>query len=310
VEVTRRSWHPYAALAALGLLLGPIRTYIVPPAVGAFARHELGAEAIASCVAGLVVLAFSREGQPNAGEPRSRAIWLLLLPQFLATLVHTHVLPFLPHRELEWGTTAALTMASPLWLFLLVAVQLVSAEVPRVTAAAAIAGISTVLLSLETSAYSVETKDLPALIGSLALALLTVYIWAYAAPRLCGEVAARWAALFLLLRAAMDALFSAALERTSLGEVVWRDALELLALYAALTAVSMFLWFWLLKHLPLSAFALHPLAVWTASILGGMVVFGLANWRIDLAAAVDLAALWFGLRARFDDEQPVSLQLG
>ena len=302
-----RNGSQVAGLAVLALLLGPIRAYIVPPAIDALARHELLAEAIASFIAGVVLLAAGRN-QPRSDEPQQgRAIWLLLFPQLLATSVRMHLLPFAPQHDFPWAAGAALTLAAPLWLALLAAAQIISIEVPRLVAGAAIVAAATVLLTVDTSAYTFAPNQIPALIVAIALAVLTVYTWSYAAPRLGMEAAARSAGKFLLLRAAGDALFSVTLERTSLHDVVARDALELLCLYAALTAAGMFLWFWLLKHMPLSAFALHPIAVWTASILGGLVVFGLANWRMDAALAVNLAALWFGLRARVSDEQPIAL---
>lgn len=309
MEIDSRHWRPLTAVAALAVLLGPIRAYIVPPAMDALARHELLAEAIASFAAGLLLLAASPKQPRTSAWQQGRAICLLLLPQLLATILRSHLLPFVPQHDLPWAAAAALTLAAPLWLAFLASAQLISIEVPRVIAGAAIAAAATVLLTVETSAYTVSPNQIPALFLALALAVLTVYTWAYAAPRLSREAAAPSAATFLLLRAAMDTLFSLIIERTSLHDVVWRDALELLCLYAALTAAAMFLWFWLLKHLPVSAFALHPIAVWTASIFGGVVVFGFANWRADSAALINLAALWFGLRARVSDEQPVALEL-
>ena len=307
--LTACAWRPYAALAALAVLLGPVRAYIVPAANDALFRHDLAAEAISSLAAGLLLFAVPGPRAAQQNPQRSRAIWVLLLPTLAATLVRAHILPFLPHRELEWGTAAALSLASPLWLALLAAAQLISVEVPRTLAGAAIASISTVFLVLDTPSYIVTAGETGAFVTALALSILTVATWTYAATRLRRKSVIRCAAHYLLLRAAFDAAFSIVLERTSLRDVAWREAVVLLALDAALTAAAMLLWFYLLRNLSLAAFILHPLAIWTASLVAGLLTFGLANWRMDFAAAVALAALWSGLRSRTAHEQPLALEL-
>ena len=306
--MTSRHGRQVAALAALASLLGPFRAYIVPPAIDALARHELLAEAIASFIAGLALLA-AASNQPRSDDPqRGRAIWLLLLPQLLATSFRTHSCPSHPSTtcpgpegQRSPSPRRSGSPCSP-------AAQITSTEVPRLVAGVAILAASTVLLTVETSAYTITPNQIPALILALSLAILTIYTWSYAAQRLGREAAARSAATFLLLRAAMDTLFSVTLERTSLHDVVWRDALPLLCLYAALTAATMFLWFWLLKH---AALRLRPasLAVWTASILGGLVVFGLSNWRMDAAVAHSARRTLVRPARTSLDEQPVALEL-
>ena len=52
---------------------------------------------------------------------------------------------------------------------------------PQALHCAAILAASTVLLTVETSAYTITPNQIPALILALSLAILTIYTWSYAA---------------------------------------------------------------------------------------------------------------------------------
>ncbi len=114
--------------------------------------------------------------------------WLVLLvllfPQWLASPLTAPALRSFPWlHETGWGVAFLLTLAAPLWLALLSALQVVSVQVPRAVVGATIAGIAAVCLVVPTEAYAVAPKQMPVLVLQLVLTILTVFTWTYAAPR-------------------------------------------------------------------------------------------------------------------------------
>lgn len=311
MEAMRRNWPVYARLAAVAVLLGPLSGVVYKEAADALASHALAVEALASFFAGMALLfARPRSARPRMTPDGSRAIWLLLVPHLLAVVIQLRLFAPLASFDLPWGTTTALGLAAPLWLALLAAAQLIDLEVPRGVAAAAIAGVVSVLLALPTSLYTIAPAQIPGFVVAAAQTILAVFTWCYAARRLGAVSPAEAAGRYLLLRTAIDGLFSLALERTSYHTVVWHQALGSLVLAAAVAGAAYALWFRLLETLPLPVFALLPLAVWTAQLASGLLLFGVLRWQMDFATAVAVAALWFGMRARDVDDQPVALELG
>jgi hypothetical protein len=235
---------------------------------------------------------------------------LLLAPPLLLAIAKSQIFPQLPRHEPQWADAVALQLGAPLWLALLAALGLTSVEVPRILSGAGIASLAALFYVTPTEQWFLQPDELPMFVFEFGLAILTVYAWTRAQPLLsAGACALQAAASFLLVRFAADAVVSIVLERTSLAAVNWHQALLALTLDALLTAVAVAIWFWLLGHMPLPAFALHPLAIWSASVLAGIVLFGWSNWRMDLAVSVDIVALIVGLRARVSDQEPVSLDL-
>lgn len=320
-----RGWLNYALLALLALLLGPGAAMIVPSAGEALASHTLATEALASLAASAALYLTlgllgrrSREApefNSSAPGPRwtkhaRRALWLLLLPQALQRVAASQLLPQLPRSPISPGDAAALALAAPLWLALLAGLQRTRAEVPRATVAAAIFGLGALLLILPTDQFVLKIAQLPMFLLALSLAVVTVFAWSYAAEHLRPICPASIAARFLLIRGVLDGLLSLVIERTSFHEVVWKDALEPMLLYGLLAGASIPLWFVLLRRLPLSSFALHPLAIWTGSVIAGIAVFGPDNWRMDAAALLGLGALMLGVPALPRAEEPIALELG
>jgi hypothetical protein len=55
---------------------------------------------------------------------------------------------------------------------------------------------------------------------------------------------------------------------------------------------------------------MRALAMWTATMVPGFVLFGFLSWRIDAGLAIAVAAILVALRARSAEEQPLALGLG
>jgi hypothetical protein len=90
----------------------------------------------------------------------------------------------------------------------------------------------------------------------------------------------------------------------------WRAAALPLLVEVVVSAGVWCLWFWLLERMTLAAFSMGSLAMWTATTIPGLIVFGFMSWRVDVALAIAVGAIVVALRARAGDEQPMALGLG
>jgi drug/metabolite transporter (DMT)-like permease len=244
--------------------------------------------------------------------PRSsalRALAALFVPQLLAGLVNPAVRAVPALHGTPWGVAFFVSLAAPLWLGLLAALQLVPDEMPRAVAGASIAGIGAACLILPGDAYTVGPNQIPVAALYVLLGVLTVFSWSYARPRLAGTGTAAAAGCFLLLTALSQIALRPILARDLPVPLGWRDAMLPLLLSALVSAASWWLWFWLLERMTLAAFGMRALAAWLASLLPGLLMFGFLSWRVDAAAAIGMAALVVALRARTADEQPLALGL-
>jgi hypothetical protein len=185
----------------------------------------------------------------------------------------------------------------------------ISVEVPRAAIGAAIAGIGAVYLVIPADSYKLAWNQTPVLVIQLLLSIAVVWSWAYAAPRLADAGTSIVAASFLFLNALGSAGFSLLYERSAWQPVDWGGVRVPLLMEAAVVACSCWLWFWLLERMALAAFSMRALAVWTAALIPGFVMFGFLQWREDAALAIALAAIAVALRARVAEEQPTALGL-
>jgi hypothetical protein len=92
--------------------------------------------------------------------------------------------------------------------------------------------------------------------------------------------------------------------------VGWHGILVALLVEGAVSACVWSLWFWLLERMTLAAFSMGSLAIWTASIFPGFILFGFMSWRFDAALVIAVGAIVVALRARAVEEQPAALGLG
>lgn len=297
---------------ALAIVAGPIKGYVFPTFFSAMHWQMLAGSALSSVCASIALLlvgAVRRQRMLRAKE--WLALLMLLLPQLFAlplTAPYIRVFPWL--HETGWGVVFLLSLAAPLWLGLLSAMQIVSVEVPRATIAAAIAGMGAVCLVIPTNAFRIALNQVPVLLAQLSLGILVVFTWAYTAPRLAEARTFILAGSYLLLSAASDLGLWLVYERRSWHAVDWRAvALPLLA-DVALAACVWWLWFWLLQRMSLAAFGMRALAMWAATTLPGFLMFGFMSWRIDVALAIAVAGIVVALRASTAEEQPMALGLG
>ncbi len=305
---SRRVWLGFVALA---LLAGPVRGFTADAFATAMGLQTLAGGALSGLLAGIVLLLFSvarRERMP--GRSQGLALLALLLPQWLAvplTAPYVRSIPVLD--EVRWGVLLTLALAAPLWLGLLSSMEWTSVEVPRAAIGAAIAGIGAVYLVIPADSYHLAWNQAPVLAIQLLLSIAVVWSWAYAAPRLADGGTSIVAASFLLLNALGSAGFSLLYERSAWQPIDWGGVRVPLLMEAAVVACSCWLWFWLLERMALAAFSMRALAVWTAALIPGFVMYGFLQWREDAALAIAVAAIAVGLRARVAEEQPTALGL-
>jgi hypothetical protein len=310
-ERKKRGVGVFVAFAVLAVLAGPVRGYTATVFGAAMGFQTLAGEALTGALAGIVLIGLGvarRQGMLRG--PQWLALLVLLVPQWLMlplTAPYVRSIPWL--HETRWAAAFMLSLAAPLWLALLAAMDVVPVAVPRMVAGAAIAGIGAVYLVVPVNAYNIAPNQIAVLVLELLLNILIVFSWVFAAPRLDGTGTLVAAGSFLLLSAAGDGVFSLLYERTSWQPVDWHSITVPLLLEAGVIACSCWLWFWLLQRMTLAAFGMRTLAAWVASIAPGFAVMGFAQWRIDAAFAIALAAIVIALRARLSEEQPVALGL-
>jgi hypothetical protein len=140
--------------------------------------------------------------------------------------------------------------------------------------------------------------------------ILIVWTWVYARPLLAGAGTLAAAGSFLLLTALRDAGFGLLSGRGRWTPVGWHGILVALLVEGAVSACVWSLWFWLLERMTLAAFSMGSLAIWTASIFPGFILFGFMSWRFDAALVIAVGAIVVALRARAVEEQPAALGLG
>lgn len=302
-----RGWPLYAAFAALALLAGPVHGYLGDYLLGV---SPLVYEALGSSLAGVALLALAVTRRQNMLKAQQwLALVALLIPQLcFVPLNHLgHAIPWLP--TVGGGTALLLSVAAPLWLSLLGALELFDLRVPRAVAGAAIAGVGAICLVLPTTAYTVAPNQAPALLLQLLLNIAIVASWVYAAPRLAGADTLMVTGGYLLLSAAGATACSIAFQRDAFRAIDWPSAWTLLLAQAAMAASVWWLWFWLLQRITLAAFAMRALAAWAASLLPVFVTLGLLHWRLDAALGIAAAVVVVALRAGVEEEQPTALGL-
>jgi hypothetical protein len=301
-----------AAFIALAVLAGPITTFAFTPFPFSMPWPTTIGSALSSVLAGAALLLFCvTQKRRMLNAKQWLALLVLLLPQWLALLLTAPTIRSFPWlHETGWGVAFLLSLAAPLWLALLSALQVISVQVPRAVVGATLAGIAAVCLVIPIDVYAIAPNQIPALMLQLLLNILIVFTWTYAAPRLTAVSALAAAGSYLLLSALGNASFSLLFERSARQSIEWRELAIPLLVQAAVIACLWTLWFWLLVRMTLAAFGMRALTMWTASIIPGFVFLGFLIWRVDLALAIAVGAIVIALRARGVDEQPMALGLG
>jgi hypothetical protein len=310
-EGGRSSKRVYLAFVSLAVFAGPLTGYLAGTVLPAIGLGAFTGVALSSAVAGTVLIALSvSHRQRILGAQQWLALLLLLIPQWCSIALSPLVTPVPWLHGIRWGASLLLSLAAPLWLALLSALELVRVEVPRSIVAAAIAGIGAVCLVVPVDAYSVAWNQIPMLVVQSLLGIAAVASWAFARDRLNGAPPECAAGCYLLLSAVGSAAFALLCERGSWQPLEWRQLIAPLALQAVVVACSWVLWFWLLQRVTLGAFGMRALAAWLAAVIPGFAVFGFLEWRADVAIAVALSAVVISLRAAPVEEQPVAVGLG
>jgi drug/metabolite transporter (DMT)-like permease len=310
-ENERSSKRVYLAFVSLAVLAGPLTGYLAGTALPAIGLGAFTGVALSSAVAGIVLIALSVSHRQRILAARQwLALLLLLIPQWCSVALSPLITPLPWLHGIRWGTSLLLSLAAPLWLALLSALEMVRVEVPRSIVAAAIAGIGAVCLVVPVDAYSIAWSQVPMLFLQILLGIAAVASWVFARDRLNGAPPESAAGCFLLLSAAGNAVFALLFERELWAPLEWRELIAPLALQAVVVACSWVLWFWLLQRVTVGAFGMRALAAWLAAVIPGVAAFGFLQWRADAAIVVALIAIVVSLRAAPVEEQPVALGLG
>jgi len=306
----RSSKRVYLAFVSLAVFAGPLTGYIADTVLPATGLGAFTGVTLSSAVAGAVLVALSvSHRQRILGAQQWAALLLLLIPQWCSVALSPFVTPVPWLHGIRWGASLLLSLAAPLWLALLSALDLVRVEVPRSIVVAAIAGIGAVCLAVPVDAYSVAWNQVPMLLVQMLLGIAAVASWAFARGRLNGAPPECAAGCYLLLSAAGNAAFALLFERRSWQSLELQQLIAPLALQAVVVACSWVLWFWLLQRVTLGAFGMRALAAWLAAVIPELAVFGFLQWRADVAIAVALSAVVVSLRARSTEERPGALGL-
>jgi len=263
-------------------------------------------------LAGILLILLSVScGQHALDIKQWLALIVLLIPQWLAHLFDVSYVGYIRWLHVPpSGVSFLLSIAAPVWLALLSALQFVSERVPRAVVGAAIAGIGTVCLVCPTNEYTVTPKQIPVALVQLLLSIAVVYTWAYAKPRLASAGALAAAGSFLLLSALGEGGLWLLYERRLWQPVDWREVGVPLLIQAAVAGATCCLWFWLLQRMSLAVFGMRSVAVWAATLIFVLANSSLLDWRMDAALAIALGSVAVALRARIEDEQLVALDLG
>jgi hypothetical protein len=307
----RPSWEVYAAFVALALLAGPMDGYVAGAMLVATNAQMFAGLAMASVLGGVALTGYSlARKQSNLGAGQWRALLLLLVPQWCSVAVGflAGSVPWL--HGIGEGTVFLLSLAAPLWLGLVAALDVMEIEVPVACVAAAIAGMGAVLLMIPAGSYRLGWAQAPMMVVQIVLGVATVLSWAFARKRLESCSVPGVAGGYLLLSGIGSACFAFVYERGAWQAFDWRALAGPLLCEAALMAVVWCLWFWLLGRITLGAFGMRALAAWAATAVPAFVTVGLLQWRVDAAVAIAVAAIVVSLRARVADEQPTALGLG
>ena len=299
------------AFVALAILAGPIRSLDYRVFDFPWVWPAPGGGVATAVLAGFVLLLISllRRERMLRGK-QWMALVAMLLPQCLNLVLNPssgRAVPWL--RDTPWGVAFLLSVAAPLWLGLLAALDVIPVEVPRLVVGAGIAGVGAVCLTIPTDVYRVAPNQAVALLVHLAVSVLVVFTWAYARPILAVAGTLSVAGSFLLLSSLRDAGFGLLFRQGTWTPMNWRAAALPLLVEVTVSAGLWCLWFWLLGQMALAAFSMGLLAMWTASMIPGFLAFGFMSWRIDVALVVSMAAIVVALRARVAEEQPVALGL-
>jgi hypothetical protein len=305
------SWRAYAAFAGLAALAGPVTGFLSQPFADATNRQPFAGEAACSAAAGVALLAIATaRGCRRLNRQQCSALLVLLLPLWCSVPIArmAESTPWL--RGIGLGALLLLSVAAPLWLGLLAALDVIQQDIPRAAPGAAIAGLFAVCLVAPQESYSVAWNQAGMLLVQALLSIAVVYSWTFAAGRLAGSSVLMTAGSYLILVALGDAVFSLLLERAGWQPVDWAAAWQPMLFQSCTMAFLWLLWFWLLGRMALAAFAMQALAAWLAGMFCQISVPGLRNLRADAAMAIAACAIFVALRARAADEQPTALGLG
>ncbi len=269
--------------------------------------------ALADGIAGALLLAW---GLGRGGRAlRGRGWWALVMLGVLGVagtlLWRPYVDGVLHVHYVRAPVQSMVLLVAPMWLALLGAARWLPEAVPRKTVGAAIAALAGYCLLLTADALSLRLEEVPALVLTVIWAMALVWVWSFARRTLAGCAVPVAAGCGLLVSAAVHALAATRMPVEGAQGFVWSGAWFAawmpLAEAVSLTGAAAVLWFFLLQRMELAAFSMQQVVILTGGLLVQFVLFGFLSWRVDLAVALCVGAIWTALQARAEDEEPVRL---
>ena len=275
-----------------------------------FARAMGGWQrALADGIAGALLLAW---GLGRGGRaPRGEGWWALVALGVLAVaetlLWRPYVDGVLHVHYLRAPVQSMVLLAAPMWLALLGAARWVPDAVPRKTVGAAIAAVAGYCLLLKANELSLRLEEVPALVLTVIWAMALVWAWSFARRTLAGCAVPVAAGCGLLVSAAVHALATLCLPKDGAQGVSWAEMWVPMGGAVLLAGAAAVLWFSLLQRMELAAFSMQQVVLLTGGLLVQFVLFGFLSWRLDVAVALCVGAIWTAMEARAEDEEPVRL---
>ena len=217
----------YLAFAVLAMLAGPAHDYTANAMLIATNAQVNAGMAVASGLSGAALMGYAFARKEHVPGIREWSILLLLLlPQWCSVGIGTLAGSAGWLHGIGDGVVFLLSLAAPLWLGLVAALEIVPTEVPAACVAAAIAGIGAVLLVIPANSYSMRWVQVPMLLAEIVLGIAAVATWAIAKRRLDGWPIAGMAGGYLLLSGFGDAGFAWLNERSSWQPLDWHMLLD------------------------------------------------------------------------------------
>jgi len=300
-----REWAVFIALCLIwGSTWAVIRVLVgdVPPLQAAAVRFLL------SGVMALVWMLIRRERWPRGAE------WRAILLLSFAMIAAPYGIIFWAERTVSSGMTALVYASLPIFISFLspLMAREGSVAVPRRAVQAMIFGVGGIALLLQ-SAISVSWGQTLGIVALLVGVALSAWSTIHAKSTLVGKgsdlhVTMSSGLQFLLASVWLEAA-SLVLERGQTA--VWsREAIEaelFLSVFGSVVAFS--LYYWLLRHWePYRLSMMQLLFPLVAVTEGAILLHELLEWQMVVAGVVILGSVWFVMRARVEDEEPVTLR--
>lgn len=307
-EQGRLDWRIAGALAGWAVTVLLVGNSGLDQAMGG---RDLVAKSLREALAGCAVLGLGAwRGERLPGARGWGALLLLAGVSFAGELLRRPYVDGVLHVHYVRAALAGTALLlAPLWLALLAALRLVPDAVPRRTVGATLAGLAGYCLLLPGDDLTPRLWEVPALLLYFMQAVATVWMWSYARRVFTNAPVLATAGCGLLVLAVVHGIANALIPNDVARSFPWGQVWGPLAMSATAAASGAALWYWLLTKVELALFSMQACMVWLTVAIFAAVVYLLLSWRMGLAVALGLWAMWSAVRARVENDEPVRLDI-